>query len=91
MITSLMNRPIFKPKNDPIVGYCSVCSKRHSLPVRVWRVARQRDSWPICSTCENWVYPEKRTCKTCCATLRSGNLGDHCAICERKTVPSHAL
>lgn len=67
-----------------VQGACRRCGLHHNLLLRDWRTARGRESWPICTRCEDLVYPVRRKCSECDTVLRNGNLDKLCATCAAK-------
>ena len=79
-----------RTREKRLAGVCGACGKQVRLGLAEWQVSRREDRWPGCRRCGSFVYPVTRRCKACGARLRNGNLGDFCALCERKRVESDA-
>ncbi len=77
-----------RKRNPNLAGVCSGCGRRSNIVLQEWHAARREDRWPACKGCGSHIYPAPRRCVACGAHLRNGNLGEFCALCERKQLES---
>ncbi len=77
-----------KRRISMLEGVCSECGHHVHMRLSEWKAARNHDTWPNCKNCAGRIYPVTRKCSSCSASLRSGNLGKHCALCERNGLGS---
>lgn len=72
-----------------LAGVCKVCGLPRDIAMATWKRCRGLDTWPRCRSCAGWMFPVRRTCLDCGASLRDGNLGVYCAVCVRRRLEAN--